>query len=75
MRGAGNRLPFGPMSNASSPSPAGGKRCGCGKTKNPQGFCDGSHAAPAPAPTRKACGCGRTQDAQGACDGSHARKP
>ncbi|MBM3843421.1 MAG: hypothetical protein FJ397_09210 [Verrucomicrobia bacterium] len=63
------------MSNVPSPSPAGGKRCGCGKTKNPHGFCDGSHAAPAPAPARKACGCGRTQDAQGACDGSHARKP
>ena len=65
------------MSNVPSPSPAGGKRCGCGKTKNPQGFCDGSHAAPAPAPApaRKACGCGRTQDPQGACEGSHARKP
>jgi hypothetical protein len=48
------------------------KKCGCGKTKNPQGNCDGSHANVAPAP--KKCGCGKTKNPQGNCDGSHANK-
>jgi CDGSH-type Zn-finger protein len=43
--------------------------CGCGKTQNAEGHCDGSHAKPAP----KQCGCGKTQNAEGHCDGSHAR--
>jgi CDGSH-type Zn-finger protein len=51
------------------------KKCGCGKTKNPQGHCDGSHAAPAPTqvPAPKKCGCGKTKNPQGHCDGSHAK--
>jgi CDGSH-type Zn-finger protein len=43
--------------------------CGCGKTQNPQGHCDGSHAKP----SRKKCACGKTKDPQGYCDGSHAK--
>jgi len=43
--------------------------CACGKTKHPQGHCDGSHAQPA----RKKCACGKTKDPQGYCDGSHAK--
>ena len=49
-----------------SPAP---KMCGCGKTKNPKGHCDGSHAQP----ERKKCACGKTKDPQGYCDGSHAK--
>jgi CDGSH-type Zn-finger protein len=49
------------------------KKCGCGKTKNPQGYCDGSHAAPVKAPEPKKCGCGKTKNPQGYCDGSHAK--
>jgi CDGSH-type Zn-finger protein len=49
------------------------KKCGCGKTKNPQGNCDGSHAAPAKAPEPKKCGCGKTKNPKGYCDGSHAK--
>jgi CDGSH-type Zn-finger protein len=49
------------------------KKCGCGRTKNAQGHCDGSHATPAPAPQPKKCGCGKTKNAQGHCDGSHAK--
>ena len=62
------------MSTSSTPAPAARKQCGCGKTKDPNGYCDGSHAAPPPAPARKKCGCGNTKDPQGYCDGSHARK-
>ena len=47
-------------------------KCGCGKTKDPQGYCDGSHAKPAQ-DTRKKCGCGKFKDPQGYCDGSHAK--
>ena len=54
------------MSNTSNPSP---QKCGCGKTANAQGNCDGSHAKP----ERKKCGCGKTKDPQGYCDGSHAK--
>jgi hypothetical protein len=50
------------------------KKCGCGHTKDPQGFCDGSHAKQPPKDTRKKCGCGHTKDPQGYCDGSHAKK-
>lgn len=51
------------------------KKCGCGKTKNAQGNCDGSHAAQAPVqtPAPKKCGCGKTKNPQGHCDGSHAK--
>ena len=49
------------------------KKCGCGKTKNPQGYCDGSHAVPVKAPEPKKCGCGKTKNPQGYCDGSHAK--
>ncbi len=45
------------------------KKCGCGKTANVQGNCDGSHAKPAP----KKCGCGKTKNPKGHCDGSHAK--
>ncbi|MEI6465942.1 MAG: hypothetical protein WCQ89_14560 [Verrucomicrobiota bacterium] len=51
------------------------KKCGCGNTKDPSGFCDGSHANPPPKDTRKKCGCGRTKEPNGYCDGSHAQKP
>jgi CDGSH-type Zn-finger protein len=54
------------MTTSSTPSP---KKCGCGKTANPQGHCDGSHAKPDP----KKCGCGKTQNPKGHCDGSHAK--
>jgi CDGSH-type Zn-finger protein len=57
------------MSNPSIQNNPAPKMCECGKTQNPQGQCDGSHAKPA----RKKCGCGKTKDAQGFCDGSHAR--
>jgi CDGSH-type Zn-finger protein len=49
------------------------KKCGCGKTNNAQGNCDGSHAKPAKAPEPKKCGCGKTKNPQGHCDGSHAK--
>ncbi len=51
------------------------KKCGCGKTKNAQGNCDGSHAAPVAvaAPEPKKCGCGKTKNPKGYCDGSHAK--
>ncbi|MEI7552156.1 MAG: hypothetical protein WCL24_07470 [Verrucomicrobiota bacterium] len=61
------------MSNTSNPSPAARKKCGCGKTKDAQGFCDGAHSKPVEAPARKKCGCGKTKDPAGFCDGSHAR--
>ncbi len=57
------------MSNSSNQENPPRKKCGCGKTKDPQGYCDGSHAQPA----RKKCGCGKTKDPQGFCDGSHAK--
>ncbi len=53
-------------SDQNNPAP---KMCGCGKTQNSQGHCDGSHAKP----DRKKCGCGKTQDPQSYCDGSHAK--
>jgi hypothetical protein len=34
-----------------------GKKCGCGKTDDPAGNCDGSHA-------KKMCGCGLTASAK-----------
>jgi CDGSH-type Zn-finger protein len=58
------------MSNASNPAR---KKCGCGKTKDPQGFCDGSHAKVPAKTDRKKCGCGKTKDPGGFCDGSHAK--
>ena len=57
------------MANTTTENSPAHKKCGCGKTKNPQGHCDGSHAQPA----RKKCGCGKTKDPQGYCDGSHAK--
>ncbi len=57
------------MSNTTNQNSPAQKKCGCGKTKNSQGYCDGSHAQPA----RKKCGCGKTKDPQGFCDGSHAK--
>jgi CDGSH-type Zn-finger protein len=57
------------MENTTTPTSPAPKMCGCGKTKNPQGHCDGSHAQPA----RKMCACGKTKDPQGYCDGSHAK--
>lgn len=50
------------------------KKCGCGKTKDAHGYCDGSHAKAPVVDTRKKCGCGNTKDAHGYCDGSHAKK-
>ena len=49
------------------------KKCGCGKTKDTKGNCDGSHAKPPVSDTRKKCGCGKTKDSNGYCDGSHAK--
>jgi len=63
------------MSQTPSTSVPARKRCGCGNTKDAGGFCDGSHAKPAPAPAPKACGCGRTGNPQGHCDRSHAKRP
>jgi CDGSH-type Zn-finger protein len=57
-----------------NPAPDTRKKCGCGTTKDAQGYCDGSHAKLPPKDTRKKCGCGHTKDAQGYCDGSHAKK-
>jgi CDGSH-type Zn-finger protein len=57
------------MENTSPQTAPAPKMCGCGKTKNPKGHCDGSHAQP----DRKKCGCGKTKDPQGYCDGSHAK--
>jgi len=57
------------MSNTSNQNNPAPKMCGCGKTKNPQKHCDGSHAQP----ERKKCACGKTKDPQGYCDGSHAK--
>ena len=61
------------MSQSNTP-PDTRKKCGCGNTKDAQGYCDGSHAKLPPKDTRKKCGCGNTKDAQGYCDGSHAKK-
>jgi hypothetical protein len=57
------------MANSTNQNTLAPKACGCGKTKNPEGHCDSSHAQPA----RKKCGCGKTKDSQGYCDGSHAK--
>jgi len=57
------------MANTTDQNAPAPKMCSCGKTKNPQGHCDGSHAKP----ERKKCGCGKTKDPQGYCDGSHAK--
>jgi len=61
------------MSTTSTPPTAARKKCGCGNTKDPQGFCDGSHANAPAKVERKKCGCGKTKDAGGFCDGSHAK--
>jgi len=49
------------------------KKCGCGRTKDSQGNCDGTHAKPAEQAQPKKCGCGKTKNPQGFCDGSHAK--
>lgn len=49
------------------------KKCGCGRTQNPQGNCDGTHAKPVQKTEPKRCGCGKTKNPQGYCDGTHAK--
>jgi len=64
--------PINPYANMSATHPENRptpKMCSCGKTQDPAGHCDGSHAKPA----RPKCGCGKTQNSQGYCDGSHAK--
>ncbi len=68
---SGNAPPS--MSNPSTPPTSARKKCGCGNTKDPQGFCDGSHAHAPAKVERKKCACGKTKDAGGFCDGSHAK--